>query len=284
MNGWEGFGVKKCTYVLFRIYFNLFLMLHPRIIPVLLIHKGGLIKTVQFKNPKYVGDPINAVKIFNEKEADEIMVIDIDATTTNREPNYGLIEKIAVECRMPLCYGGGIKSLGQAKKILALGVEKISISSAAIFNNNLLSEIANEAGSQSVVCVLDVKKSFLGGYQIYINNGKKKVGIDLISFLKNQLSALKCGELVINSIDNDGTMKGYDLDLIEKVKNLLSIPLTVVGGAGKMEDLGTLMNKFGAIGIGAGSLFVFKGKYRAVLINYPSMEEKERLISQYFSS
>lgn len=254
-------------------------MLYPRIIPCLLVHDKGLVKTVKFSDPKYVGDPINAVRIFNEKEVDELIVLDIDATVENREPDYKMIENLASECRMPLCYGGGIKTVEQAEKIFSLGVEKIAISSAAIENPELIQEIAERVGSQSMVVVLDVKKSFFGGYEVLTHNGKKKTGINPVKYLQT-LQKLGIGEIVINSIDNDGVMKGYDMNIIEEIHNVAKVPLTAIGGASCLEDIGKLINKFGIIGIAAGSLFVFKGKYKAVLINYPSHEDKEKLVIQ----
>ena len=256
-------------------------MLNPRIIPCLLIHKNGLVKTKNFKNPKYVGDPINAVRIFNEKQVDELIVIDIDATVNNLEPNYNLIEKLAYECRMPLCYGGGIQNAKQALKILSLGVEKISLSSAALNTPQLVKEISNQVGSQSVVVVLDVKKKFLGGYEIYTKNASKKIKIDLSSALK-KFQELGAGEFVLNSIDNDGVKNGYDIDIISKVKKHIKIPLTVLGGAGSLDDIGETINKFGIIGCAAGSLFVFKGRYNAVLINYPNALIKKDILKMNF--
>lgn len=256
-------------------------MLRPRIIPCLLVKNKGLVKTVKFKDGKYLGDPINAVRIFNEKEADELMVIDIDATHNNNEPDYKMIENLASECRMPLCYGGGIKTLEQAQRIFSLGVEKIAISSAAIQNPSIVSDIASKVGNQSVVVVLDVKKKMFGGYDMYTHNGKKNININPIDFAI-KMEKEGAGEIVINSIDNDGVMKGYDLDLIEKIRNSISLPLTVLGGAGDLKDIGGLIQKYGIIGAAAGSLFVFKGKYKAVLINYPNWEEKDRLINQHF--
>lgn len=252
-------------------------MLAPRIIPCLLVHNKGLVKTVKFKDGKYVGDPINAVKIFNEKESDELMVLDIDATVENREPDYKMIENLASECRMPLCYGGGIKTVEQATKIFNLGVEKIALSSATIENPKLVTEIAKKVGNQSVVVVIDVKKKMFGGYDVYTHNGTKKTKVDLEKFII-ELQSFGVGEIVINSIDNDGVMKGYDLSLIEKIKPLVDVPLTILGGAGSLDDIRKLIVKFGIIGCSAGSLFVFKGKYKAVLINYPKNEEKENLI------
>tara|TARA_S200000501_G_scaffold351223_1_gene368899 strand:+ start:2843 stop:3625 length:783 start_codon:yes stop_codon:yes gene_type:complete len=256
-------------------------MLNPRIIPCLLIENKGLVKTVQFSSPKYVGDPLNAVKIFNEKSVDELIVLDIQSTTKNIEPNYKMIANIALECRMPLCYGGGIKTKKQALKIFKLGVEKIAISSAAIDNPKIISEIANIVGNQSVVIVIDVKKRrYSDKYEIFTHNGRKKSSRDPIDFAK-QAEQLGCGELVINSIENDGLMNGYDRKIINKIRNAISIPMTVLGGAGRLDDIGKIIKEHGIIGVAAGSLFVFKGKYKAVLINYPNEIEKEKLIDKY---
>jgi imidazole glycerol-phosphate synthase subunit HisF len=252
-------------------------MLRPRIIPCLLVKDKGLVKTVNFKNPKYVGDPINAVRIFNEKEVDELMVIDIDATTDNREPDYKMIENLAAECRMPLCYGGGVKTVEQAQRIFSLGVEKIAISSAAIENISLISEIAKVVGNQSVIIVIDVKKKLLGGYEVCTHNGKKKTGKDPVEFAK-QVQKLGAGEIVVNSIDNDGVMKGFDFTIIDKIRQAVSIPMTVLGGAGSLEDISKVIEKYKIIGVSAGSLFVFKGVYKAVLINYPSKIDKATMI------
>jgi cyclase len=256
-------------------------MLRSRVIPCLLIHKKGLVKTVNFKNPKYVGDPINAVKIFNEKEVDELIVLDIDASVENREPNFDMIKNLARECRMPFCYGGGIKTVAQAKKIIELGAEKIAISSSAIKNLSIIREIGEEVGVQSVVVVLDIKKRgflFGGGYDIYIRNGKKKANVQLKDFM-DQLNDIGVGELVINSIDKDGLMQGYDNDLISLIRDWTNFPITVLGGAGSLDDIKDIIKKYKIIGVAAGSLFVFKGKYKAVLINYPNREEKARLLN-----
>jgi cyclase len=258
-------------------------MLRPRIIPCLLIQNKGLVKTVKFKDPKYVGDPLNAVKIFNEKEVDELIVLDIDASVEGREPDYALIQKMAMECRMPFCYGGGISNADQAKKIIGLGVEKIALSSAAVLNPSLVKQIADEIGNQSVVVVLDVKKKLLGGrYEVWINNGRKNTGKCPIE-LSKVLQDLGVGEIVVNSIDADGAMKGYNLDIAEKIHKNIHVPLTILGGAGSLDDIGALINKFGIVGAAVGSLFVFKGVYKAVLINYPSPTEKDNLLKRYLS-
>lgn len=251
-------------------------MLRPRIIPSLLIHDLGLVKTVNFKNPKYVGDPINAVRIFNEKGVDELAIFDIDASVLGKEPNYKLIENLAQQSRMPLCYGGGVKTVQQAQKIFSLGVEKIALSSGICQNPSLVTEIAEKVGSQSVIAVLDVKKTFFGDYEVYINNGKKATGIDALQFVE-KLEILGAGEIIINFIDQDGMMRGYDLNLIDKVRRKITIPLTVLGGAGSLDHIKEVINAHKIIGVAAGSLFVFKGKYKAVLINYPNQIEKENL-------
>lgn len=251
-------------------------MLRPRIIPCLLIHKGGLVKTHKFKDPKYVGDPINAVRIFNEKEADELMVIDIDASRHNREPDFDLISRLAAECQMPLCYGGGITEAHQALRLVDMGVEKVAISRAAIINPELISEISKEVGKQSVVAVLDIlqkKGLFTKGYEIRTLNGTHSHAEDPY-ILAKKLENAGAGELVINSIDNDGTMLGYDIELSKKFYQQSNIPLTVLGGAGSFKDISELISELGLIGAAAGSLFVFKGRYRAVLINYPPLNDK----------
>jgi cyclase len=255
-------------------------MLRPRIIPSLLLHDKGLVKTVNFKSPKYIGDPINAVRIFNEKEVDELAFFDIDATVLNREPDYVLIEKLANQSRMPLCYGGGVKTIEQAQRIFGLGIEKIALSSAVIQNPQLVTQIADRVGSQSVIVVLDIKRKLLGGYEIYTHNGKKSTGINSFKFAK-ELEHLGAGEIIINSIDQDGVMKGYDLNLIEKIAEVITIPLTVLGGAGSINDIEMVIEKHGVIGVAAGSLFVFKGPYKAVLINYPNQSEKNKVCKIY---
>ncbi len=252
-------------------------MLRSRIIPCLLIHKKGLVKTINFKNPKYVGDPINAVKIFNEKEVDELIVLDIDATRENRVPNLKMIKNLADECRMPFCYGGGITSVKEAVDIISLGVEKIALSHSALTNINLCKEIGDVIGKQSVIVVIDVKKKKLfGGYNIFTHNGTKKSDWRLDDFI-SKLEEIGVGEIVINCIDNDGVMQGYNLSLIEDIRKKCSMPLTLLGGAGSLDDVKKLITKFKIIGAAAGSLFVFKGKYRAVLISYPNREERKPL-------
>lgn len=249
-------------------------MLRARITPCLLIHNKGLVKSTKFDNYKYVGDPINAVRIFNEKEVDELMVLDIDATVAGTGPDFDLIAKLAAECRMPLCYGGGVSSSEQAMKLVSIGVEKVAMSASVIDNPALIRETAGKIGSQSVVVVIDVKKHGLfRKNRIFTHNSKKLADWDLLEFA-SKVEQLGAGELVVNSIDCDGTMAGYDLDLARNIRSRVDLPLTILGGAGSMDDVRQLVEEFGIIGAAAGSLFVFKGPYRAVLINYPNIDQR----------
>lgn len=236
-------------------------------------------KTVKFGAPKYVGDPLNAVRIFNEKEVDELMVVDIDASRHCREPDFKLISSLARECRMPLSYGGGVKTVEQFDRIIGLGVEKVSVSSAAVDDPTLISRAAARVGSQSVVAVIDVKKTGLWQKpEVVTLNATKRSGLEP-SLFAAKLEELGAGEIVLNNVDGDGEMKGYDLDLIDSVRNATSSQLTVLGGAGSLNDIRILVRRYGIIGAAAGSLFVFKGKYRAVLINYPNRVEKDSIFS-----
>lgn len=254
-------------------------MLRPRIIPCLLVHQGGLFKTQGFKDPKYVGDPINAVKIFNEKEADELIVLDIDATVQGHEPDFSLIAKLAAECRMPLCYGGGVRTAAQAARIVDMGVEKVAVSAAAIANPALLTEIAAAVGRQSVVAVLDVRKKsglFAKGFEVCTHNAKVSHKQEPVA-LAAQLQDAGAGEIVVNAVDRDGMLQGYDLDLAAQFRLALKVPVTFLGGAGSLADIEQLVSRVGVVGAAAGSLFVFKGKFRAVLINYPTPDQKMQL-------
>lgn len=243
-------------------------MLRSRIIPSLLLQNGGLVKTRKFGEPKYVGDPINAVKIFNEKEVDELVFFDIDASAKRKAPDLGLLKNIATESRMPMCYGGGVDSAVMASRIINIGFEKVSISAAALRRPQLICEMAQAIGSQSVVVTLDVNRNKLfPGYTIFTHNGQEKVKVDLLEFCQKAVD-LGAGEIVINSIDRDGEMKGYDLDLANNIRQQVSCPLTFLGGAGSTADMQALIDEVGVVGAAAGSMFVFKGIYRAVLISY----------------
>lgn len=234
-------------------------------------------KTVRFAAPKYVGDPINAVKIFNEKEVDEIVVLDIDATATGAEPDYAMIRNVAAECRMPLCYGGGVRTVEQAVRIIRMGVEKVAISAAAVADPALVPALARHVGSQSVVVVLDVKRDpKTGRAGVWTHNGTRNAQRDPVTFAR-QLEELGVGEITLNAIERDGVMKGYDLELVRSVREAVAVPMTVLGGASSLKDIEALIRTFGIIGASAGSLFVFKGVYKAVLINYPARAEKSAL-------
>jgi imidazole glycerol-phosphate synthase subunit HisF len=251
-------------------------MLRPRLIPCLLIRDSGLTKTVQFSDGKYVGDPINVVRIFNEKQVDELMVLDIDATVQGRAPDLRLISQLAAESRMPVCFGGGITTVEQAKQIIGLGVEKVALSDAAIIDPTLITRIAKDVGSQSVVAVLDVRRSKNGKFEVFTRNGERATGHELAQ-LAASMQAAGVGEIVVNSIDNDGVMKGYDLEAASIARAATTVPLTITGGAGSLQDIEELISKIGIVGAGAGSLFVFKGPYKAVLVSYPTQAQKEEL-------
>ena len=251
-------------------------MLQTRIIPVLLLHKGGLYKTQKFKKPKYVGDPINAIKIFNDKEVDELIVLDIDASKNNQEPNYKFIEDIASECFMPLCYGGGIKNIEQVKKIFSLGVEKVSINSALFENNSLIKDAVDIYGSQSIVASVDINKTLFGKYSIYNHIKKKNIDSLFLEYIK-QLEKEGVGELFINSVYNDGMLKGYDIELLNIISKSVNIPVIACGGAGSLEDCKKLIDASEVSAVSAGSMFVFHGKHQAVLIKYPKRETIENM-------
>lgn len=243
-------------------------MLRSRIVPVLLIHDKGLVKTRRFGEHKYVGDPVNAVKIFNEKEVDELTLLDIDATVQGREPDYDQLRNIAIESRMPLSYGGGITTAKQAAEIIALGFEKVSVSAAALARPELIREMAEQVGRQSVVVTVDVRKGgLLGGYSVYSHNARQKHKANLVEFI-TQAVDLGAGEIVINSIDRDGMMEGYDLKLAKMVRDAVTTPLSFLGGAGSTSHMTELIETVGICGAAAGSFFVLKGTFRAVLISY----------------
>jgi cyclase len=250
-------------------------MLKTRIIPALLLKGQGFVKTIKFKNPVYLGDPINIVKIFNDKEVDELMILDIDSTVERRPPNFDLLFKIASECFMPLGYGGGITEADEMKRLFYSGFEKVSINSAAFRNSKLITEAANLFGSQSVVVSIDAKRNFWGKYEVFTEGGKKNTKLDPISFAR-QVEDLGSGEILINSIDRDGTMQGYDMDLIKGVVDAVNVPVIVCGGASKKEDLVLVAKETKASAAAAGSMFVFQGKHKAVLINMPTRKELEQ--------
>jgi cyclase len=234
-----------------------------------LLRGHGLVKTRKFKDPVYVGDPVNAVRIFSEKEVDELVILDIDASREGREPDYELVAEIAGECFMPVAYGGGVRSLAQARKLIRAGIEKVVVNSAAVESQGFIREIADVFGSQAVVGAIDAKKTLLGGHRVFVRSGTKDTG------LKPEDHALVLeqagvGEIFLNSIDSDGQMTGFDLSLIKKVSAKVNVPVVACGGAGSVADLRQALVEGGASAVSAGSLFVFHGKHRAVLINYPA--------------
>lgn len=246
-------------------------MLNTRVIPILLLQADGLVKTVKFKEAKYVGDPINAIRIFNDKEVDELVFLDISSSKENKEINYELIESLASECFMPLCYGGGIRDVDTIRRILRLGVEKISLNTSAFENPEFVREAVRLFGSSTIVVSLDVKKNIWGNYEVWTNGGTKNTKLSPLDAVK-KMEELGVGEILLNSIDRDGTMMGYDSKLIEKVSKLATVPLIAVGGAGKTSDFAMAVSA-GASAVAAGSMFVFHGKHRAVLITYPNRKE-----------
>ena len=249
-----------------------------RVIPVLLFRNRGLYKSVKFDRYKYIGDPINAVKIFNDKEVDELIFLDIDSTDRSLEPNYEVIKEIATECFMPICYGGRISNTDQIKKILALGIEKIAINKNAVLNPEFIESAVAQFGSSTIVISIDAKKNIWGKYEVYVDNGKKNTKIDPVTFAKEMENA-GVGEIMINAIDKDGTMSGYDLELIKKISSSVNIPLIACGGASSLNDFSTAITNAGASAVAAGSMFVYHGKLNAVLINYPNQLELKSLFS-----
>lgn len=254
-------------------------MFRPRVIPSLLLHDGGLVKTTKFRSPVYVGDPINTVRIFNEKEVDELVIYDIDATAEGREPDYGKLSDIVSEAFMPICYGGGITGLNQIEKLFKLGVEKVSLSASLVGRENPVADAVRSFGSQAVVATIDYRRKALGGARhVYIRNGKIDAGIGVRELMKIVVD-LGAGEIILNSIDRDGTMKGYDLDFMKEASLLANVPVVALGGAGSMEDVRTVIKDCGASAAAAGSIFVFYGKRKAVLINYPDGETLNSILS-----
>lgn len=251
-------------------------MLRIRVIPCLLLQKGGLVKTERFKDPRYVGDPINAVRIFNEKEVDELVFLDISASKEGRGPNLSLVEDIAGEAFMPFAYGGGIRQVDDAARVIGLGVEKVVLNSQALANPDLIEQMATRFGSQSVVVAIDVKRNWLGGYEVLSPSGRRATGRSPEAWAR-EVEERGAGEIFLTAIDRDGTRSGYDIPLVQRVTNSVGLPVIASGGAGKIDDFITAVRRGGASAVAAGSLFVFHGKHRAVLITYPSPSEMEAI-------
>lgn len=252
-------------------------MLRLRVIPSLLLKGEGLVKTVKFANPRYVGDPINAVRIFNEKEVDELVFLDIGATPARRGPNFELLRDIASEAFMPFGYGGGITHLDQIKRLFALGVEKVILNTSAFTDPDLVTSAAAAAGSSSVVVSVDVRRNWRGRYSVFTHSGKQDTKRDPVGYAR-EMEQRGAGEILLSSIDRDGTLGGYDLDLIESVCRSVSVPVIALGGAGSLEHFREAARR-GASAVAAGSMFVFHGKHRAVLITYPNYDDLEALFS-----
>ncbi len=252
-------------------------MLLHRMIPCLLLKGQGFVKTTNFKNPRYLGDPINIVKIFNDKMVDELVVLDITASLEGRGPSMNLLANIASQCFMPLAYGGGITTLDEMSRLFSMGIEKVVLNSAGLTNMGLIQEASRIFGAQAVVASIDVKKNFLGKYEIFTHSGTKKIKGDVVELVR-QLEAAGAGEILINSIDRDGTRSGYDLSLIRSVSDTAQIPVIACGGVGQLSHLAEGIKMGGASAVAAGSFFVFQGKHQAVLINVPSPLEFSQAI------
>ena len=250
-------------------------MLKTRVIPCLLLRGAGLVKTVGFKNPKYVGDPINAIRIFNDKEVDELVLLDINASAERRGPAYGVIEEVASECFMPLAYGGGIHSVEEARRILKLGVEKVIFNTAAWRTPEVVRDASREFGAQAVVASIDVRRKLFGRHEVYVENGSRPAGVEVVEYAKRMEDA-GCGEIFLTSIDRDGTQKGYDLELVAKVSAAVKVPVIASGGAATVADFAAAVDQGGAAAVAAGAMFVFHGPHRAVLITYPSAADLAR--------
>ena len=243
-------------------------MLLTRFIPCLLLKNNGLVKTTQFKNPKYVGDPINTVRIFNEKEVDELVFLDIEASVKNSEPNYKLLAEIADECFMPLAYGGGIKTLDQAKKIFSIGIEKVAINTQSHFDLKLISEITTVYGSQAVIGVIDVKKNFFGKKEVVYKSASDKSKFSPLEWAKKLVEA-GVGEILITSVDKEGTWSGMDIELIKSITSAVNVPVIAHGGAGNIEHLKEAVLNGKAAAVAMGSMVVYQKKDFGVLVNFP---------------
>ncbi|MFQ5571603.1 MAG: AglZ/HisF2 family acetamidino modification protein [Rhodothermales bacterium] len=252
-------------------------MLQTRVMPCLLLRNRGLVKTIKFKNASYVGDPINTVRIYNEKEVDELIFLDITATPQQKAPPYELLEEIASECFMPFTYGGGVRALDQMKQIFSLGVEKVAVNSYAAEYPAFIREAADTFGSQSIVASIDVKKKLFGRYEVYSHGATRPSRRDPVE-VAEEVERQGAGEILLTSIDRDGTMEGYDIELISRVTRAVGIPVIACGGAGSLEDFGRAVREGGASAVAAGSMVVYQGKHRAVLINFPTRTELEEAL------
>ena len=252
-------------------------MLRPRVLPALLLQGGRLVKTVRFRKPRYVGDPINAVRIFNEKEVDELIVIDIDAGRAGVSIPLKLITRIAGECFMPMTYGGGIRTLDQIAEIMAAGVEKVSINRAAVTDRGFVARAAKRFGSQSIVVSIDVRRRLFGQYEICVDGGRRRAGLEPVS-LALELESEGAGEILLTSINQEGTMTGYDVDLVRRVASAVSIPVIACGGAGSIDDVIGVVCDAGAAAAAVGSMAVYQGRNRGILIGFPTRKQLAPLL------
>lgn len=254
-------------------------MLITRVMPCLLLSGGALVKTVQFKTPKYIGDPINAIRIYNDKEVDELILLDIEASVKRHPPMFELISKVSAECCMPMCYGGGVHSIEDMRKIFGLGVEKISLNSLAVDSPEVVEEAVRFFGGQSIVLSVDVKQT-QEGYEVFTLGGRKGLGLHPVEYVR-KYESIGVGEVLLNSIDRDGMMNGLDISLIEQVSSAVKIPVIACGGAGSLMDIGNAVHQGRASAVALGSMVVYHGRQRAVLINFPTRAEINRVLEKH---
>jgi cyclase len=254
-------------------------MLKTRVMPCLLLKDGALVKTVKFKDPAYIGDPINAIRIYNEKEVDELIFLDITATIEHRPPPYKVLSEIASECFMPVAYGGGVRDIEDIRKILNLGIEKVAINSYAVENPDFVRSAADKFGSSTIVVSVDVRRKMLGRYEVYIHGGRKSTGLDPVTFAI-KMEQMGAGEILLTAMDHDGTQEGYDIELIKGVTKAVGVPVIACGGAGRIEDFRIAAKEGGASACATGSMVVYFGRNRAVLINFPEREKLEAILGE----
>lgn len=252
-------------------------MLQTRIIPCLLLKDNSLVKTVNFKKPAYIGDPVNTARIFNELEVDELLLLDIAATNNNNKPDFKILAELANECFMPLAYGGGINNFEVAKKIFQIGIEKIVINSIAFSKPTFITELAEHFGNQSIIASIDVKKNIFGKYQVYSNSGTKKHKIDPVAWAQ-KLEQLGAGEILLTAIHQEGTWKGFDIDIIEKISNAVNIPVISNGGSASIDDIGKAVRLGGASAVSLGSMVVYQSKGMGVLVNFPEKQKLKKIL------
>ena len=253
-------------------------MLQTRIIPCLLLKDDSLVKTVNFKNPVYIGDPVNTARIFNELEVDELVLLDIAATNNNRNPDFKILSELANECFMPLAYGGGINTFEDAKKIFKIGIEKIIINSAAFTNPAIITELAEHFGNQAIVASIDVKRNIFGNYNVFSNSGKKKQKLNPVAWAQ-KLEQLGAGEILLTAIHQEGTWNGFDIDLLEKISNAVNIPVIANGGAASINDIRKAVKQGCASAVSLGSMVVYQNKGMGVLVNFPNKTDLDNALN-----